>query len=1046
MAGGSSFADALTGGIQDISALLPLLGTEQCEEQVGSALSNGYLYAAVVPISIFGSLGVAKAGLKASVAGISVPPYRLLGSRILRNAGFGPSGSNLSLVMLDDNSKDRHLAETHLTSMLERLHIDRVDKLSVKTRRWQWNLTLLLVTAVACIISMAPYIHLNIHGGGGNDTLTKWLFPSTKAFVGFLTTTSIQFVIQRRLLVVIKKRLAFMALDPHVRRLQINEPKLLWSPDISSEKCLNALKTYNSEPSGDTDGESINETASWPDSTATEKPDLPVPPLEELKAKLELMNELFPTPQIIWPFVVLCLIGSAAIIVGYVGCFSIVQKTTNPVGPVIWLGVEFALSFLRILIWALNPKSDDPPPIAFTLELNAHAPLPTCNKFSEELERDKVLPLVRDRKFLKDVTSCAGLLKRFDDTSISLFYTLTRSQVTGKRVLYVTLFDYKDRTTRIYQHRDDPGIRLIAAGSIDINQETRVEETKMGEDVSPEEDNIGQNDRLMSDVEAHCRSAINRLRFGARVQDAVIKTTWALEVKDEDPPALDDEPQRDDLYYLRYNQLEWARHTQFQNRGASIVDHMARLREDLNLVECKEEWEVMALMLLWEWASIEWILAEEMRVCEVQLLVCHSMMRERIFHARRSDPSTRDLVTLTKEGWVANTRVQLTKHKAATLARLGEDNGQFSRFEGWSDMLVEQWKGMVVKLEEKWDFIDQLTNEQVTPTPPPFPDIAQVLLALTEAARERCGQKKRDMEGRLSTELTNVDERLKLGLDAIREFRSFIFEPLDFQWLLIGPDDIEEYGIEAISRGVENSDTIFIQFHFFETDDALSEALSITRSMTALTTIVFSYCFIGKKASSALQATVQSRCSVISIYEMFTQYEDQLEVLSRTIERALDSNRELERDAVSTGRTVVAFSDYYTSPQSFGHIFNFHRDLTAPVPSITIWFLGPREGDLVLTIRHRAKAWNMFLGVTATPDSFIWPVPLSTSFVTEKIPLYSTRHFLPGLGNYLKIDILHSSELHFIQHVELLDSNGVPYQMPRYKDMCRKQWELGGTP
>ncbi|KAF9259917.1 hypothetical protein L218DRAFT_630707 [Marasmius fiardii PR-910] len=55
-----NFGDTLSGGIQDISALLPLLGTEQCERHAGSALDKGFLYAAATPLSIFGSLGVAK--------------------------------------------------------------------------------------------------------------------------------------------------------------------------------------------------------------------------------------------------------------------------------------------------------------------------------------------------------------------------------------------------------------------------------------------------------------------------------------------------------------------------------------------------------------------------------------------------------------------------------------------------------------------------------------------------------------------------------------------------------------------------------------------------------------------------------------------------------------------------------------------------------------------------------------------------------------------------------------------------------------------------
>ena len=59
---GGGIGWTLTSGIQDVAAILPLLGTEQCSVQVSSALTRGYLYAAASPMSIFGSLGVVTTG------------------------------------------------------------------------------------------------------------------------------------------------------------------------------------------------------------------------------------------------------------------------------------------------------------------------------------------------------------------------------------------------------------------------------------------------------------------------------------------------------------------------------------------------------------------------------------------------------------------------------------------------------------------------------------------------------------------------------------------------------------------------------------------------------------------------------------------------------------------------------------------------------------------------------------------------------------------------------------------------------------------------
>src|ERR1700749_3579471 len=97
MDSGTSFGGTLTGGIQDISALLPLLGTEECEEHVSSALTYGYLYAAASPISLFGSLGITRAGFKVLMSAVSTPlpsffpHFRFFNDpKLLADAGFKP--------------------------------------------------------------------------------------------------------------------------------------------------------------------------------------------------------------------------------------------------------------------------------------------------------------------------------------------------------------------------------------------------------------------------------------------------------------------------------------------------------------------------------------------------------------------------------------------------------------------------------------------------------------------------------------------------------------------------------------------------------------------------------------------------------------------------------------------------------------------------------------------------------------------------------------------------------------------------------------------
>ena len=93
--GGGGIGSTLTGGIQNIATILPLLGDEQCSIHVSSAITRGYLYAASAPMSIFGSLGEVSAGLKALFACFSFGDIE--GAEVLGNMGFVPQGENLSL-------------------------------------------------------------------------------------------------------------------------------------------------------------------------------------------------------------------------------------------------------------------------------------------------------------------------------------------------------------------------------------------------------------------------------------------------------------------------------------------------------------------------------------------------------------------------------------------------------------------------------------------------------------------------------------------------------------------------------------------------------------------------------------------------------------------------------------------------------------------------------------------------------------------------------------------------------------------------------------
>ncbi|KAJ7307036.1 hypothetical protein DFH08DRAFT_658336, partial [Mycena albidolilacea] len=117
----TSFGTTISSGIQDLSAILSLFGTEECEVHVGSALRGegrgGFLYAAITPLSIFGSLGPAKAAF--TILLVSVP---FIGANTLQQMGFGAKGDVMSLTMPVEDGK-RYGAESRLLALLNRHYL-----------------------------------------------------------------------------------------------------------------------------------------------------------------------------------------------------------------------------------------------------------------------------------------------------------------------------------------------------------------------------------------------------------------------------------------------------------------------------------------------------------------------------------------------------------------------------------------------------------------------------------------------------------------------------------------------------------------------------------------------------------------------------------------------------------------------------------------------------------------------------------------------------------------------------------------------------------
>ena len=494
---GRGIGSTLTSGIQDIAAILPLLGTEQCSIQVSSALTRGYLYAASTPMSIFGSLGVVSAGFKTLVACFSFGDIE--GAKILGNMGFEPQGENLSLIMVEagkGKNAGRYIIETRMDEMIKELNIDKNRITGLSHKSAAWNVKMMATTAHLCVFSIAPYIYLN-RGASNLEKSTTWVFPVLRATGGFITATLIQLLIQRRITTLSNQYL--------VKRDQ--------------------------------------------------------PPNTDVEAAVELGNKKERQMDTrTWLMLFFLLIGLLASVVGYVGCFSVVQNSTSTAGPVSWFCLEAGLSVLRLCIWAWNPPGDDAPPLEIILELDKyeHNPLPTCNKDNEEILRFKVLPLTRARDFLKIITSFAGLIEPFSNPDLSLYYTLTRKRPSkksvlwgnrdnepenvekhklGERTLYVTVFDHKERTTRVYTRDNEEDTfystksdaPLVDVGHFLLEVEIDSKIDLKGDPVSSDKNNLDS-------LQKHYRSILEHIQYrlgtGDVTQPYAIENSWTMKVDD----------------------------------------------------------------------------------------------------------------------------------------------------------------------------------------------------------------------------------------------------------------------------------------------------------------------------------------------------------------------------------------------------------------------------------------------------------------------------------------------------------------------------------
>ncbi|KAJ7859598.1 hypothetical protein B0H14DRAFT_3628869 [Mycena olivaceomarginata] len=379
----SSFGATFSSGIQDVAAILSLFGTEEGR--------GGYLYAAITPVSIFGSLGPAKAAV--SIMFASVP---FVGARTLRHLGFEAKGDALAITMLDG---DRYVAERRLLKLLNKHYVRSAQNLSIDHPALPyrpfpfplrpWNLKLLLASLFVAWLGVTPYIHFSLHHTSSH-ALTLF-FPFCRVVGGLLCVFPGQLILQYRIEKILKQRILFKGINDLLNDWNVKIPTRYIHPWNESPRIRSTpmAKTRNAAPFIDLLSQVLHLPAK---STPAELALAMKPYLTDTWGWLTMLSAL--------------LLGFLMTLVGYVGCFTIVQNSSVPSDTYIWLGAEAVLAAIRLLTWASNPSWDDSD--GLWLKVHPRKSKPLQHTLGTDENPPGTFKIIHETRFWEALTAYAG--------------------------------------------------------------------------------------------------------------------------------------------------------------------------------------------------------------------------------------------------------------------------------------------------------------------------------------------------------------------------------------------------------------------------------------------------------------------------------------------------------------------------------------------------------------------------------------------------------------------------------------------------------------
>ena len=625
-------------------------------------------------MSIFGSLGIVSAGFQTLVCCFSFRGIE--GAKILGNMGFEQKGENLSLIMVEggeEENKGHYIIENRLDALIEELDVDKNRIVGISSMSTDWNFKMMATTALLCALSITPYIYINL---GANDLNLKkgiiWIFPILRSTGGFITAVLIQLLIQRRIITISRE---YLMIRGHL-------------------------------------------------------------PVGNIDVEAAVRKKKYQTDARTWLLLCILLIGLLASVVGYVGCFSVVQNSALSLGPVSWLCLEGGLSVVRLALWAWNPVTDDAPPLVINLFLEKYVPLPTCNKDNEEILEHKVLPITRARDFWKVITSFAGLVKPFNYPDLSLYYTLTRKRPSkmsvlrgngddepenaekhelGERILYITVFDHKERTTRVYTRDDEIDTfysTKLNEPLVDVGH--HLFEVEIGTEIDCKGDTVCSDPYLLDSLRDHHHSILEHIRYRAETtRRYAIYTSWKMKVESimdtyftEWPRSRKEKERTEESMtseYFMHSSIERERRLLDEKRVNWIARRMDMITKErllgmgvehrVNMLAVEKKPgtktpEEVKRMLGWEQCYMELLL-----VCEVKGWEQLFWIKFKSFLVQISKYRVGEAERLTRE-WRANCWKRLNTQMHAAMKRMA-DVDDFEDKDSFLKSLGEEWTSCI---------------------------------------------------------------------------------------------------------------------------------------------------------------------------------------------------------------------------------------------------------------------------------------------------------------------------------------------------------------